>query len=69
MHKRQFLLATAYGRLPNSYMQYYYFREETVAEAQAAPQTRAQSIMATMGSYYAPLRRATGRGHAAVDAW
>ncbi|MCB0115258.1 MAG: hypothetical protein KDD84_14255, partial [Caldilineaceae bacterium] len=51
--KRQFLLATAYGRLPNSYMQYYYFREETVAEAQAAPQTRAQSIMATMGSYYA----------------
>lgn len=51
--KRQFQLAAAYGRLPNSYMQYYYFREETVAEAQAAPQTRAQSIMATMGSYYA----------------
>ena len=51
--KRQFRLAAEYGRLPNSYMQYYYFRDETVAEAQAAPQTRAQAIMDAIPGYYA----------------
>jgi 6-phospho-beta-glucosidase len=43
--KRMFRLAKRYGRLPNEYMQYYYFPEETVAEARAAPRTRAQVIM------------------------
>lgn len=51
--KRQFRLAVEYGRLPNSYLQYYYFREETVAEAQAAPRTRAQTIMESIPGYYA----------------
>jgi 6-phospho-beta-glucosidase len=51
--KRQFRLADEFGRLPNSYLQYYYFREETVAEAQAAPLTRAQVIMQSIPSYYA----------------
>ncbi|MEZ4555510.1 MAG: hypothetical protein R2854_03500 [Caldilineaceae bacterium] len=51
--KRQFRLAAEYGRLPNSYMQYYYFRDETVADAQAAPQTRAEAIMDAMPGYYA----------------
>lgn len=50
--KRQFLLACEYGRLPNSYMQYYYFRQETVAEAKAAPKTRAQVILESLPSYY-----------------
>lgn len=50
--KRQFQLATAYGRLPNSYLQYYYFRDETVAEAQAAPRTRAEEIIELLPSYY-----------------
>jgi len=50
--KRQFYLADTYGRLPNSYLQYYYFREETVTEAQAAPQTRAQAILEALPSYY-----------------
>ena len=54
--KRQFLLAQAYGRLPNSYLQYYYFREETVAEAMAAPRTRAQVIMESLPSYYAHFK-------------
>lgn len=54
--KRQFRLARAYGRLPNSYLQYYYFREETVAEARAAPQTRAEVILASLPSYYAHFR-------------
>lgn len=51
--KRQFRLAGEYGRLPNSYLQYYYYREETVAEAQAAPNTRAQLILDSLPSYYA----------------
>lgn len=50
--KRQFKLTREYGRLPNSYLQYYYYREETVAEAQAAPQTRAQEIIAALPGYY-----------------
>src|SRR4051812_7930197 len=43
--KRMFRLALRYGRLPNHYMQYYYYPEETLAEAAAAPKTRAQVIM------------------------
>jgi len=50
--KRQFQLACEYGRLPNSYMQYYYYREETVAEAQASPKTRAQVILEALPGYY-----------------
>lgn len=51
--KRQFRLAREYGRLPNSYLQYYYYREETVAEAQAASKTRAEEILESLPSYYA----------------
>jgi 6-phospho-beta-glucosidase len=54
--KRQFKIARAFGRLPNSYMQYYYFREETIAEAQAAPLTRAQAILAELPGYYRHFR-------------
>ncbi|MFO7632867.1 MAG: hypothetical protein R6W76_10020 [Caldilinea sp.] len=54
--KRQFRLAAEYGRLPNSYLQYYYYREETVAEAQVAPQTRTQVILESLPSYYAHFR-------------
>lgn len=46
--KRMFRLAMHYGRLPNEYMQYYYFPEETLREAQAAPMTRAETIMAEL---------------------
>lgn len=50
--KRQFKLARDYGRLPNSYLQYYYYREETVAEAKASPKSRAQVIMDELPRYY-----------------
>src|SRR6185312_15048781 len=43
--KRTFHLARVYRRLPNDYMQYYYYPEATVADAQAAPLTRAGVIM------------------------
>jgi 6-phospho-beta-glucosidase len=54
--KRQFRLTREYGRLPNSYLQYYYYREETVAEALARPRTRAQEIMDALPSYYQHFR-------------
>lgn len=54
--KRQFRLTREFGRLPNSYLQYYYYREETVAEAQAAPKTRAEVILESLPSYYAHFR-------------
>lgn len=50
--KRQFKLAREYGRLPNSYLQYYYYREDTVAEAKASPKSRAQVIMDDLPGYY-----------------
>lgn len=54
--KRQFRLACEYERLPNSYLQYYYYREETVAEALASPHSRAQTIMESLPGYYAHFR-------------
>lgn len=50
--KRQFKLTSEYGRVPNSYMQYYYYREATIAEAKASPKSRAQVIMEMLPSYY-----------------
>lgn len=50
--KRQFKLACEYGRLPNSYLQYYYYRDETVAEAKASPKSRARAIMDDLPGYY-----------------
>lgn len=54
--KRQCRLAARYGRLPNSYLQYYYFPEETLAEARAAPRSRAQEIMAALPGMYQHFR-------------
>ncbi len=46
-------LACTMETLPNSYFQYYYFKEEILAELQAKPTTRAQDIMAHVGDYWA----------------
>jgi 6-phospho-beta-glucosidase len=46
-------LACMMETLPNSYFQYYYFKEEILAELQAKPTTRAQDIMAHVGDYWA----------------
>ncbi|MBI9045966.1 MAG: hypothetical protein JEZ06_15850 [Anaerolineaceae bacterium] len=50
--KRQFQLTREFGLIPNSYLQHYYYREETIAEAIASPHTRAQQIMASLPDYY-----------------
>jgi 6-phospho-beta-glucosidase len=50
--KRQFALTRLYGRVPNGYLPYYYFREEAVAEAKAAPRTRAEAIAEELPGHY-----------------
>jgi len=50
--KRQFELTVRFGQVPNSYLQYYTFPERTVAEAKAAPRTRAQTIAAELPGHY-----------------
>lgn len=54
--KRQFRLTREYRRLPNSYLQYYYYREDTVAEAKAESKTRAQVILDSLPGYYQHFR-------------
>jgi len=42
--------------LPSSYFQYYYFKDEILAELQAKPTTRAQDIMARVPDYWVHYR-------------
>lgn len=49
---RRLRLAAALGCVPSSYMQYYFFEEEVLAELKAKPTTRAQDIMAEEKDYW-----------------
>jgi 6-phospho-beta-glucosidase len=49
-------LATVMGALPAEYFQYYYFKDEVLAELQAKPTTRAQDIMAAVPDYWQHYR-------------
>jgi len=44
------------GSLPAEYFQYYYFKDEVLAELQAKPTTRAQDIMAAVPDYWQHYR-------------
>src|SRR2546421_745036 len=44
-------LACCMDSLPSHYFQYYYFKDEILAELQAKPTTRAQDIMASVPDY------------------
>ena len=46
-------LACAMDSLPADYFQYYYFKEEVLAELKAKPRTRAQDILAKVPDYWA----------------
>ena len=46
-------LACTMDSLPADYFQYYYFKEEVLAELHAKPTTRAQDIMAKVPDYWA----------------
>ncbi|MGZ3601311.1 MAG: family 4 glycosyl hydrolase [Ktedonobacterales bacterium] len=54
-------LACRMGSLPSSYFQYYYFKDEILAELQAKPTTRAQDIMASVPDYWAHYREQAAR--------
>jgi 6-phospho-beta-glucosidase len=46
-----FRLAQHYGRIPNRYMQYYYFHEDMLDEAVSSPKCRAEEIMDELPDY------------------
>ncbi|MDZ7707859.1 MAG: hypothetical protein U5J97_08195 [Trueperaceae bacterium] len=50
--KRQFALTRHYRQVPNSYLQYYAYRDETLADAKAASRTRAETIAEELPGHY-----------------
>src|ERR687885_1558239 len=53
---RMLELATTMDSIPADYFQYYYFKDEVLAELQAKPTTRAQDIMARVPDYWRHYR-------------
>ncbi len=49
-------LAATMDTVPASYFQYYYFKDELLAELQAKPTTRSEDIMAAVPGYWAHYR-------------
>lgn len=49
-------LASTMGSLPSTYFQYYYSKDEILAELQAKPTTRSQDIMANVPDYWSHYR-------------
>lgn len=64
---RMLELACEMGSLPSSYFQYYYFKDEILAELLAKPTTRAQDIMASVPDYWAHYREQAVRAEPALD--
>jgi 6-phospho-beta-glucosidase len=60
-------LACSMGSLPSSYFQYYYYKDEILAELQAKPTTRAQDIMASVPDYWAHYREQAARDEPRLD--
>lgn len=54
-------LACRMNSLPNDYFQYYYFKDEILAEQQAKTTTRAQDIMAKVPDYWSHYREQAAR--------
>ncbi len=54
-------LACMMESLPSSYFQYYYFKDEILAELRAKPTTRAQDIMAQVPDYWTHYRQQAAR--------
>ena len=60
-------LACTMGSLPSSYFQYYYFKDEILAELQAKPTTRSQDIMANVPDYWAHYREQAASDNPELD--
>jgi len=60
-------LACRMDSLPSSYFQYYYFKDEILAELLQKPTTRAQDIMASVPDYWAHYREQAERDEPDLD--
>ena len=60
-------LAVEMDSLPSSYFQYYYYKDEILAELAAKPTTRAQDIMASVPDYWAHYREQAARDEPKLD--
>jgi 6-phospho-beta-glucosidase len=60
-------LACWMDSLPSHYFQYYYFKDEILAELQAKPTTRAQDIMASVPDYWTHYREQATRDIPELD--
>ncbi|HET7076859.1 MAG TPA: glycoside hydrolase [Chloroflexia bacterium] len=61
-------LAATMGSLPADYFQYYYFKDELLAELQAKPTTRSQDILAAVPDYWAHYREQAAAEVPVLDA-
>jgi 6-phospho-beta-glucosidase len=64
---RMLHLAAAMGALPAWYLYYYYFRDEALAEQRATATTRAQDILAEVGSYWSHYREQAASDDPVLD--
>lgn len=64
---RMLELAATMNALPADYFQYYYFKDEVLAELQAKPTTRAQDIMAQVPDYWTHYREQAAGDAPALD--
>ncbi|HEU0004072.1 MAG TPA: hypothetical protein VFQ36_24420, partial [Ktedonobacteraceae bacterium] len=60
-------LACIMDSLPNHYFQYYYYKDEILAELLAKPTTRSQDIMANVPDYWAHYREQAARDVPELD--
>jgi 6-phospho-beta-glucosidase len=65
--ERLLQLAAAMGSLPSDYLDYYYFRDEALAEAAASGTTRAQDIMAEVDDYWRHYREQAAAAEPVLD--
>jgi len=66
-HLRLLELACMMDSLPADYFQYYYFKEEVLAELRAKSTTRAQDIMAKVPDYWAHYEEQAASDHPDLD--
>ncbi|MDB5074086.1 MAG: glycoside hydrolase family 4 [Chloroflexi bacterium] len=67
LQRRMLHLAATMGSLPSEYFQYYYFKDEILAELQAKPTTRAQDIMASVPDYWTHYRAQAASENPTLD--
>lgn len=60
-------LAVTMGSVPAGYFQYYYFKDEILAELQAKPTTRAQDILAAVPDYWQHYREQAAADNPQLD--